>query len=159
MPTKFPIDYDPGKIQAFLIPKDQIIDPKPWPTDGIEFEIETEPEPPKALTLSGTFTLKTKMKANQRRKLIRALSDNQKLPRKLKKALKHLELKEPRFEEIKTPNGVGAIAQMEIGPKEGYLHTKWIRKAVHLLRRRMAIVPRLRPQGTVSHMGYRNFFK
>lgn len=74
------------------------------------------------------------------------------LPRKLKKALKHFELKEPRFEEIKTPNGIGSIAHMEIGPKEGYPNTKWIWKAVHLLRKRMAIVPKIRHQGTTSNM-------
>ena len=157
MPPKFPIDYQPGKVQGFLISKEtgQMIEatplteivPKPWPIDDIE--IETEPEPPKSLTLSGTFTLKTKMKSNQRRKLIRALSGKQKLPRKLKKAFKHLEYKRPRFEEIKTPNGVGAIAHMEIGPKEGYPHTKWIRKAVHLLRKRMAIVRKIRHQGNL----------
>ena len=98
MPPKFPIDYQPGKVQAFLISKETgrmieatpltEIAPKPWPIDDIE--TETEPEPPKSLTLSGTFTLKTKMKANQRRKLIRAFSGKQKLPRKLKKALKHV---------------------------------------------------------------------
>lgn len=160
MPTKFPIDYEPGKVQAFLISKEtgQMIEatplteitPKPWPIDDIE--TETEPEPPKSLTLSGTFTLKTKMNANQRRKLIRALSGKQKLPRKLKKAFKHLEYKRPRFEEIKMPNGVGSIAHMEIGPKEDYPHTKWIWKAVHLLRKRMAIVPKIRHQGTTSNM-------
>ena len=160
MPTKFPIDYEPGKVQAFLISKEtgQMIEatplteiaPKPWPIDDIE--IETEPEPPKSLTLSGTFTLKTKMNANQRRKLIRALSGKQKLPRKLKKAFKHLELKKPRFEEIKMPNGVGSIAHMEIGPKEGYPHTKWIWKAVHLLRKRIAIMRKIRRQGTTSQI-------
>ena len=81
MPPKFPIDYEPGKVQAFLNSKEtEMIEatplteiyPKPWPIDDIEIETETEPEPPKSLTLSGTFTLKTKMKANQRRKLIRA---------------------------------------------------------------------------------------
>lgn len=143
MQTKFPIGYEPGKVQALLISKEtrQMIEatalteiaPKPWPIDDIG--IETELEPPKSLTLSGTFTLKTKMKSNQRRKLIRAFSGKQKLPRKLKKALKHLELKEPRFEEIKIPNGVGSIAHMEIGPKEGYPHTKWARKALRLINR------------------------
>ena len=165
MPPKFPIDYEPGKVQAFLISKEtgQMVEatpmteivPKPWPIDDIEGDeaLLNEPEPPKTLTLSGTFTLKTKkMKASQRRKLIRALSGKQKLPRKLKKALKHLELKEPRFEEIKMPNGVGSIAHMEIGPKEGYPHTKWIRKAVHLLRKRMAIVRKIRRQGTTSRI-------
>lgn len=167
MPTKFPIDYKPGKVQAFLISKDtgQMVEvtpmteivPKPWPIDDVEFV--PEPEPQKSLTLSGTFTLKKKMNDNQRRKLIRALSGKQKLPRKLKKAFKHLEHKEPRFEKIKMPNGIGAIVHMEIGPKEGYPHTKWIRKAVHLFRRRMTIMRKIRHQGTSSHMGYRNFFK
>ncbi len=166
MPTKFPIDYEPGIVQGFLINKETgqmiaatpltEIAPKPWPIDDIE--TETEPEPPKSLTLSGTFTLKTKMKANQRRKLIRALSGKQKLPRKLKKAFKHLEYKRPRFEEIKMPNGVGSIAHMEIGPKEGYPHTKWIWKAVHLLRKRMAIVRKIKHQGTTSRM-YNDIFK
>lgn len=163
MPTKFPIDYEPGKVQAFLINKEtgQMVEatpmteivPKPWPKDDIEGDeaFLNEPEPPKTLTFSGTFTLK-KINANQRRKLIRALSGKQKLPRKLKKALKHLEYKGPRFEEIKTPNGVGAFAHMGIGPKDGYPYTKWIRKAVHLVRKRMAIVGKIRHQGTTSRM-------
>ena len=161
MPTKLPLDYVPGTRHFYLIDKEtgekmseifqkKEIIPKPWPIDDIE--IETEPEPPKSLTLSGTFTLKTKMKANQRRKLIRALSGKQKLPRKVKKAFKHLEYKRPRFEEIKMPNGIGSNAHMEIGPKEGYPHTKWIWKAVHLLRKRMAIMRKIRRQGTTSQI-------
>lgn len=137
MPTKFPIDYEPGKVQAFLISKEtgQMIEatplteitPKPWPIDDIE--TETEPEPPKSLTLSGTFTLKTKMKANQRRKLIRALSGKQKLPRKLKKALKHVGFFKLPMERVETQNGVAFKQTVGFGPKDGYPMTKYVNRA------------------------------
>ena len=126
-------------------------DINPWPTEPDE----EEPAQPMVFHNSVTFKITKKDKLAFKR----LMRKHNKVPRKLKKALKHLEYKEPRFEEIKMPNGVGSIVHMEIGPKEGYPHTKWIRKAVHLLRRRMAIVHKIRNQGTVSHMGYRNFFK
>lgn len=148
MPPKFPIDYEPGKVQAFLISKEtgQMIEatplteiaPKPWPIDDIE--IETEPEPPKSLTLSGTFTLKTKMKANQRRKLIRAFSGKQKLPRKLKKAGRHIYLpysKPTIHDVVRQPDGtvccIGYVSGYRIKP--GYPHTKWARKALAKINR------------------------
>jgi hypothetical protein len=148
MPPKFPIDYEPGKVQAFLISKEtgQMIEatplteiaPKPWPIDDIE--IETEPEPPKSLTLSGTFTLKTKMKANQRRKLIRALIGKQKLPRKLKKAGRHIYLpysKPTIHDVVRQPDGtvccIGYVSGYRIKP--GYPHTKWARKALAKINR------------------------
>ena len=137
MPTKFPIDYEPGKVQAFLISKEtgQMIEatplteitPKPWPIDDIE--TETEPEPPKSLTLSGTFTLKTKMKANQRRKLIRAFSGKQKLPRKLKKALRHVGFFTGEMKRIETANGFGYEQDAWFGPKDGYPWTKYVNRA------------------------------
>lgn len=142
MPTKFPIDYEPGKVQAFLISKEtgQMIEatplteitPKPWPIDDIE--TETEPEPPKSLTLSGTFTLKTKMKANQRRKLIRALSGKQKLPRKLKKACRHIHhVNHQKFIEPKDENdplSFEIIGYQGFVKNKGYPHTKWVTKAI-----------------------------
>lgn len=138
-------------IQGLLISKEtgQMIEatplteitPKPWPIDDIN-----EPEPPKVFTNTVTF----KMSKKAARDFKRLMKRSGKVPRKLKKALKHFELKEPRFEEIKMPNGVGSIAHMEIGPKEGYPHTKWIWKAVHLLRKRMAIVRKIKHQGTTS---------
>ena len=142
MPTKFPIDYQPGKVQAFLISKEtgQMIEatplteiyPKPWPIDDIEIETETEPEPPKSLTLSGTFTLKTKMKANQRRKLIRAFSGKQKLPRKLKKACKHIQMvTEVKTPEIQTQDHFFSFYTIvNFRTEDGYPYTKWVRKAI-----------------------------
>ena len=134
MPTKFPIDYEPGKVQGFLISKEtgQMIEatplteiiPKPWPIDDIE--TETEPQPPKSLTFSGTFTLKTKMNANQRRKLIKALSGKQKLPRKLKKALKHVGFFQLPMERVETQKGVAFKQTVGFGPKDGYPCTKWV---------------------------------
>ena len=127
---------------------------EPWPALEPGGYVNSEPI---TLKHSGEFVFKaSKTKLRKMRKL---LFGKRKVPRKLKKALKHLEYKEPRFEEIKMPNGVGSIVHMEIGPKEGYPHTKWIRKAVHLFRRRMTIMRKIRHQGTSSHMGYRNFFK
>lgn len=149
MPTKFPIDYKPGTRHFYLINKEtgekmseifqkKEIITKPWPIDDIE--IETEPEPPKSPTLSGTFTLKTKMKANQRRKLIRALSGKQKLPRKLKKTRRHIYLpysKPTIHDVVRQPDGtvccIGYVSGYRIKP--GYPHTKWARKALTKINR------------------------
>ena len=143
MPTKFPIDYEPGTRHFYLIDKEtgekmseifqmkELIH-KPWPIDDIE--IETEPEPPKSLTLSGAFTLKTKMKANQRRKLIRALSGKQKLPRKLKKACRHIHhVNNQKFIEPKDKNdplSFEIIGYQGFVKNKGYPHTKWVTKAI-----------------------------
>lgn len=127
---------------------------EPWPTPRPGGYVNDKP----CQKFSGEFVIKSK-NAPTFRQFQKLLKRRSKLPRKLKKAFKHLEHKEPRFEKIKMPNGIGAIVHMEIGPKEGYPHTKWIRKAVHLFRRRMTIMRKIRHQGTSSHMGYRNFFK
>ena len=125
MPTKFPIDYEPGKVQAFLIPKDQIIDPKPWPTDDIEFESDTEPEPPMVFTKS--FTVKVSKKTARDFKRLKKRSG--KLPRKLKKALKHVGFFKLPLERVETENGVAFKQTVGFGPKDGYPCTKWVNRA------------------------------
>lgn len=127
MPTKFPIDYEPGKVQGFLIPKGQIIDPKPWPTDGIEGgeAFANESEEPKVFTKS--FTFKMSEKAN--REFKRFMKRSSKLPRKLKKALKHVGFFRLPMERVETENGVAFKQTFGFGPKDGYPCTKWVKRA------------------------------
>lgn len=130
MPTKFPIDYEPGKVQAFLISKDtgQMIEatplteitPKPWPTDDIN-----EPEPPKVFTNTVTF----KMSKKAARDFKRFMKRSGKMPRKLKKALKHVGFFQLPMECIETENGVAFKQTVGYGPKDGYPCTKWVNRA------------------------------
>ena len=127
MPTKFPIDYQPGKVQAFLIPKDQIIDPKPWPTDDIEGgeAFANESEEPKVFTKTVTF----KMTKKDQQAFKRLMRKQSKVPRKLKKALKHVGFFRLPMERVETENGVAFKQTFGFGPKDGYPCTKWVNRA------------------------------
>ena len=130
MPTKFPIDYEPGKVQAFLISKEtgQMIEatplteiaPKPWPIDDIN-----EPEPPKVFTNTVTF----KMSKKAARDFKRLMKRSGKVPRKLKKALKHVGFFKLPMERVETQNGVAFKQTVGFGPKDGYPRTKWVNRA------------------------------
>ncbi len=136
MPPKFPIDYEPDKVQAFLISKEtgQIIEatplteiaPKPWPTDDI-----SEPEPPMVFTNTVTF----KMSKKAARDFKRLMKRSGKVPRKLKKALKHVGFYKLPMERIETENGIGFKQTVGFGPKDGYPCTKWVRKAIAKIQR------------------------
>ena len=136
MSIKFPIDYEPGKVQAFLISKEtgQIIEATPvseivtpWPIDDNDCMEYDEKQNPLNFTID--FTIRKPMKSNQRRKLIRALSGKQKLPRKLKKALRHVERIEMPIQRIETENGFAFEKTIAFGPKDGYPLTKWVNRA------------------------------
>lgn len=133
MPPKFPIDYQPGKVQGFLINKEtgQMIEatplteitPKPWPIDDIE--TETDPEPPMIFTNTVTF----KMSKKAARDFKRLMKRSGKVPRKLKKALKHVGFFKLPMERVETQNGVAFKQTVGFGPKDGYPCTKWVNRA------------------------------
>lgn len=138
MPTKITIDYEPGKVQGLLIPKDQIIDPKPWPTDDIEGgeAFANESEEPKVFTKA--FTFKMSEKAN--REFKRFMKRSSKVPRKLKKALKHLGFFQLPMERIETENGFAFKQTVGFGPKDGYPCTKWVNRACLKLKANAIII-------------------
>lgn len=127
MPTKFPINYQPGKVQGLLIPKDQIIDPKPWPTDDIEGAeaFANESEEPKVFTNTVTFKMSKKATRDFKRLMKRSV----KVPRKLKKALRHVGFFRLPMERVETENGFAFKQTVGFGPKDGYPCTKWVNRA------------------------------
>lgn len=137
MPTKFPIDYEPGKVQAFLISKEtgQMIEatplteiaPKPWPTEGDELDdaFVTDPEQPMVFNKTVTF----KMTKKDQQAFKRLMRKQSKVPRKLKKALRHVGFFQLPMERIKTENGVAFKQTVGFGPKDGYPCTKWVKRA------------------------------
>ena len=127
MPTKFPINYQPGKVQGLLIPKDQIIDPKPWPTDDIEGgeAFVNESEEPKVFTNTVTFKMSKKATRDFKRLMKRSV----KVPRKLKKALRHVGFFRLPMERVETENGFAFKQTVGFGPKDGYPCTKWVNRA------------------------------
>lgn len=138
MPTKFPIDYQPGIVQGILIPKDQIIDPKPWPTDDIEGAeaFVNESEEPKVFNKTVTFTMSKKDTLAWKRMLRR----QNKLPRKLKKALRHVGFFQLPMERVETENGVVFKHTVGFGPKDGYPCTKWVNRACLKLKAESMII-------------------
>lgn len=144
MPTKFPIDYQPGKVQAFLISKETgqmieatpltEIDPKPWPIDDIE--IETEPEQPMVFNKTVTF----KMTKKDQQAFKRLMRKQSKVPRKLKKALKHVGFFKLPMERVETQNGVSFKQTVGFGPKDGYPCTKWVNRACLKLKAESMII-------------------
>lgn len=126
IPKVILIDKESGKQFEVNLQSDI----KPWPTEP------AEEEPAQRMVFNKTVTIKMPKKMQQA--FLRMHRKGRKYPRKLKKAMKHMEFKGPRFEEIKTQNGIGAIAHYEVGPKEGYPHTKWIFRAAHIIRKHIA---------------------
>ena len=138
MTTKITIDYEPGKVQGLLISKDQIIDPKPWPTDDIEGgeAFANESEEPKVFIKS--FTFKMSEKAN--REFKRFMKRSSKLPRKLKKAWKHLYVGFPHEKVEKAPVGHSTVALEPLGTKDGYPRTRCVRKAEKHIRKQFVVI-------------------
>lgn len=138
MPTKFTIDFEPGKVQGLLIPKDQIIDPKPWPIDDIEGSdaFANDSEAPKVFTKTVTF----KMSKKATRDLKRFMKRSSKVPRKLKKALKHVGFFQLPMERIETENGFAFKQTVGFGPKDGYPCTKWVNRACLKLKANAIII-------------------
>ena len=147
MPTKFPIDYEPGKVQAFLISKEtgQMVEvnPQPWPCVDLstitDDDTETEQEPLNVFKSTVTFKL-PKMKETKRRKMLRALIGKPKLPRKLKKALKHLYVGFPHEKVEKAPVGHSTVALEPLGTKDGYPRTRWVRRAEKHIRKQFVVI-------------------
>ena len=61
-----------------------------------------------------------------------------KLPRKLKKAFRHIGLFEDPIVFYQDENGVSCKQAFWFGPKNGYPKTKWIKKAQKICNQRLA---------------------
>ena len=97
------------------------LDIKPWPTEPAE----EEPATPKVFRK--TFTFKMTKKDQQAFK--RLMRKQSKVPRKLKKALRHVGFFQLPMERVETQNGVAFKQTTWFGPKDGYPCTKWVNRA------------------------------
>ena len=96
-------------------------DINPWPTEP------AEEEPAQPMVFNKTFTFKLPKKDSLVFK--RMLRRQNKVPRKLKKALKHVGFFKLPMEEIETENGLSYKQTVGFGPKDGYPCTKWVNRA------------------------------
>lgn len=107
-----------------------------WPTETIEGESET----PKVFRHKVTFSFKIpKMKQ-------KICFKKPKLPRKLKKALKHLYVGFPHEKIEQAPVGYSIVMLEPLGTKEGYPRTKWIRKAEKHIRKQFVVIQKSNPK-------------
>jgi hypothetical protein len=70
----------------------------------------------------------------------RMLRRQNKLPRKLKKALKHVGFFKLPMERVETQNGVAFKQTVGFGPKDGYPCTKWVNRACLKLKAESMII-------------------
>ena len=97
------------------------MDINPWPTEP------DEEEPAQPMVFHNSVTIKlTKKDKLAFKRLMRKQS---KVPRKLKKALKHVGFFKLPMEEIETENGLSYKQTVGFGPKDGYPCTKWVNRA------------------------------
>lgn len=108
------------------------IDIKPFPTEPSE----EEPAEPKVFRKTITF----KMTEKDKRAFMRTMRRHCKIPRKLKKAGRHIYLpysKPTIYDTVRQPDGtvscIGYVSGYRIKP--GYPHTKWARKALARINR------------------------
>lgn len=121
LPRGILVDKETGQQCEVVLESDISI----WPTESKE-----EPSQPEVYTKTVTFSL-PKIKATKQRKLIRnlTLTDKTKIPRKLKKALRHVGFFRLPMERIETENGFAFKQTVGFGPKDGYPCTKWVNRA------------------------------
>lgn len=150
IPVTTPQMVIPGGLpRGILIPKDKVIMPQngvqvfidpidinPWPTEPDE----QEPESPMVFHNNVTFTLSKKGNEKAFRAFKRLIRKDKKVPRKLKKALRHIYLPYSKpivYDPVKKPDGTvcctGFVSGYQIKP--GYPHTKWARKAIRKINR------------------------
>ena len=116
------------------------VTPTQWPLDDAETdEAITEPTEPIRFTQSFSFKL-PKMKENKRKKLERKLFGKPKLPRRQKKALKHLKIGIPKEKIDQAPCGISYVMLEPICTKDEYPLTRWIRKDEKFIRRQYVLI-------------------
>lgn len=97
-----------------------LTDIKTWPTEPDE----QEPATPLVFNNTVTFKMSKKTACNFKHLMKRS----SKVPRKLKKALKHVGFFKLPMERIETENGVAFKQTAGFGPKDGYPCTKWVNR-------------------------------
>ncbi len=101
-------------------------DINPWPTEPDE----EEPAQPMVFHNSVTF----KMTKKDKLAFKRLMRKHNKVPRKLKKALKHVGFFTGEMRRFETENGSGFEQTAWFGPKDGYPCTKWVNRACQKLK-------------------------
>ncbi len=107
-------------------------DINPWPTEPDEEELAQ----PMVFHNSVTF----KMTKKDQQAFKRLMRKQSKVPRKLKKALKHVGFFKLPMERIETENGIGFKQTVGFGPKDGYPCTKWVNRACLKLKAESMII-------------------
>ena len=104
----------------------------PWPTDPANEEPATPPVFRKTITVKISKKDKIAFK-----KLLKRQS---KVPRKLKKALRHVGFFKGPMIHTRTENSISCKQAFWFGPKDGYPNTKWVRRACMMLKNRAILI-------------------
>lgn len=127
-----PLVRVPKPLHGVSVSIEPAMDIKSWPTEPAE-KAPTEP-----LVFRKTFSFK--MTEKDKRAFKRAMRRHCKIPRKLKKACRHIYLpysKPTIHDVVRQPDGtvccIGFVSGYRIKP--GYPHTKWARKALAKINR------------------------
>ena len=95
-----------------------------------------ETQIPKTFTHNGAIKLSEKYAQS----IKRAIRKSQKIPRKLKNALRHIELVTGPIINEETEHGIRFTQRLYIRTKEGYPTTKWVRKAMAIIKKQYAMI-------------------
>lgn len=102
------------------------------------FEDESEGEPMKnALMATATFTI-TNPDARKLKRLFRP--KNNKCSRKLKNALRHIEIVTGPIIKEETEHGIRLTQRLYIKIEDDYPTTKWVRKAIAIIKKKQAMI-------------------
>ena len=120
----------PPQIPIIKLDSDNFLDPKPWPVDEtgpIEEEVEEIRRVVKQFTITHPI--------ENKKFLLRCFRRYNKMPRKLKKAAKHItQIKIGNFTIEEQDGGVVAKSPLlHYAIEKGYPHTKWARKNLKLI--------------------------
>lgn len=125
---KLSIKYQPGQCKAIIIDK-EAISPEPWPTDLIP----DDADPANLGSVVVHFDIKlSKERMIMMKRTIRKFS---KVPRKLKKAARHIEQTKIGETTMEVQGGILVTKSplIHYAIEKGYPHTKWARKSLRLI--------------------------
>lgn len=125
---KLSINYQPGQCKAIIVDKEAIT-PEPWPMDPVPDDADPEN--------LGSVVVHFDIKLSKEKMMMlkRTLRKFSKVPRKLKKAAKHIARTKIGETTIEDQDGTlfAKSPLIHYAIEKGYPHNKWARKSLRLI--------------------------
>jgi hypothetical protein len=133
-------------MKDLIIPRAILMDPSTGQKYDVDLKTDIHPFPTEpaeeapATPLVFKKTVTIKMTKKDKLAFKRSMRKLNKVPRKLKKAFKHVGFFKTPMERIETENGASYRQTVGFAPKDGYPCTKWVNRACLKLKKQAILI-------------------